>query len=278
MLPKFLIAGAAKSGSSTLYHYLSIHPDVFMPDIKEPAFFSKYYNKGLEWYESLFAKARPGQITGEATVEYMVDADSPLRIKKDIPNIKLIFILRNPIDRAWSHYWHRVKMGEETRKFEDILHGKAVLEEYIIRYGFYYKCIERYYNLFGADQIKIVILEEAATNFSAVISDIYFFIGITKDDAPANIKLKNKSAMYKYQTIAQISAKIRKIEPLKETLPLFLLQPLRTIFRRINKANLKDWDYPSLNEHHRKELKAIFATDVESLNIYYPGVSKIWDF
>lgn len=277
MLPQFLIAGAAKSGSSTLYHYLSSHPEVFMPDQKEPAFFSKYYNKGLNWYESLFAETQPGQVAGEATVEYMVNPDSAFRIAMDIPDVKLIFILRNPIDRAWSHYWHRVKNGEETRKFGDILINDDVCEEYLVRYGLYYKSLERFYNLFDAKQIKVIILEEAKRDFPTVIKQIYSFIGISEDCTPTNIKTKNKSAMHKSRLLARVSANIRQCDSLKEILPDPLLQPMRAVFSRINKANLKDWEYPTLKEDHRKQLKDLFANDVGLLDTIYPGASQIWD-
>ena len=276
MLPQFLVAGAAKSGSSTLYHYLSLHPEVFMPDEKEPAFFSKYYDKGVDWYESLFSEAQSGQVAGEATVEYMVNPDSPVRIAKLLPDIKLIFILRNPVDRAWSHYWHRVKNGEDARQFDEIMKSDDIFQEYFVQYGLYYKCLKRYYDIFNNDQIKIIILEDAKKDFPATIRKLYSFIGVSAEYNVESVKVKNKSAMFKSGLLARTSAKIRKLEGVKGALPDFLLLPMRAIFQEINKANLKDWEYPLLADNHRKELNDIFAKDVQRLDSICHGVSQLW--
>ena len=165
MLPNFLIAGAAKSGSSSLYYYLSLHKDIYMCKTKEPAFFTKYYDRGINWYKKQFNTVNKEKMIGEATVEYMVDPFAYKRIYKHIPNIKLIFIIRNPIDRAWSHYWHRVKNGEETRSFDEIIFSEKIMSEYIIQYGLYFKLLERFFNIFPKENIKIVVLEEAKVNF-----------------------------------------------------------------------------------------------------------------
>ena len=111
----FLIAGAAKCGSSTLWYSLKSYPQIGMSSEKEPAFFTKIYCKGIDWYSSQFNMNSSCLTLGEATVEYLVDPDAPVRISKLFPNVKLIFILRNPIHRAWSHYWHRVKTGQEKK-------------------------------------------------------------------------------------------------------------------------------------------------------------------
>ena len=120
----------------TLYYYLGKHPDILMSSTKEPAYYTKYYNKGLDFYESFFKEYKGENAIGEATVEYMVCPETPERIYKAIPDIKLIFILRNPIERASSNYWHRIKSGHENRKFYEVI--KEGKNEYPIRYGLYF--------------------------------------------------------------------------------------------------------------------------------------------
>ncbi len=167
MLPNFIIAGAAKSGSSTLYYYLQKHPEILMSKYKEPAYFTKYWNrKDLRWYENQFKHWNGEKAIGEATVEYMVDQHAPERIYKLVPHVKLIFIMRNPIDRAWSHYWHRVKMGEESRSFNEIIKNieNGNLDEYIIRYGMYATSIKRFLEYFSKEQVKFIILENFKEN------------------------------------------------------------------------------------------------------------------
>ncbi|RLF35719.1 MAG: sulfotransferase, partial [Thermoplasmata archaeon] len=111
MLPNFVIAGPPKSGTTSLLFYLERHPDVFV--INEPHFFSRNYEKGIEWYESLFEKHKKEKAVGEKSPSYFFDPKVPLRIKKHIPDVKLIFIFRDPIKRAYSEYWHNVIHGTE---------------------------------------------------------------------------------------------------------------------------------------------------------------------
>ena len=277
MLPTFFIAGAAKAGSSTLYKYLATHPDIFMAKDKEPAFFTKHYHKGDRWYESLFASAQISQAIGEATVEYMVDHDAPLRIQKRLPMAKFIFILRNPSDRAWSHYWHRVKNGEETRSAEQIFSQPDLSHEYVVRYGMYHEHLQRYFDLFDKKQIKILILEKAKINFTATLDDLFGFIGVEPEKFSPEIEPQNKSAMHRLKWIAIAFARIRAMDKLKDGLPVFLYHPLRKIFQFLNSLNKKDWQYPPLPEDFRIRLNSIFRDDVKKMDEFYPGISRIWD-
>ncbi|MEQ9481138.1 sulfotransferase domain-containing protein [Coleofasciculus sp. F4-SAH-05] len=130
-LPDFLIIGAAKSGTTTLYKYLCQHPQIYMSVPKEPNFFGDdgCYAKGLDWYTSLFINAKSHQFCGEASTFYTLNFTSttPLfsyklqpvtvskcagRIAKIIPNVKLIYIMRNPIDRAYSHWSHHMRIAQ----------------------------------------------------------------------------------------------------------------------------------------------------------------------
>lgn len=106
MLPNFLIVGAARAGTTSLYYYLKQHPDVFMSPKKEIDFFDvdKNFEKGLDWYERYFEGYTGQKAIGEASPLYMYLEKVPKRIAKVIPDVKLIFILRNPVDRAYSHY------------------------------------------------------------------------------------------------------------------------------------------------------------------------------
>jgi len=120
MFPNFIIAGPPKSGTTSLQLYLNRHPDIFC--YGEIHFFSNNYEKGLKWYEKHFDKWDQEKAVGEKSPSYFSDPNTPKRIKKDFPDIKLIFILRNPIDRAYSQYWHEVrKVREEIIPFEKIV-------------------------------------------------------------------------------------------------------------------------------------------------------------
>ncbi|RNI13582.1 hypothetical protein EFE41_03125 [Methanohalophilus portucalensis FDF-1] len=122
--PDFIICGAQKAGTTSLLRYLRSHPEIFMPN-KEVHFFDRNYLKGLEWYKSQFADNSVSiKVYGEKCPEYMYLENVPERIYQNFPNIKLIFILRNPLERAYSGYWHEVKNGRENLPFE-----KAIKKE-----------------------------------------------------------------------------------------------------------------------------------------------------
>ena len=112
--PKFLIVGASRSGTSSLYHWLKLHPDVFMPDIKEPSFFVDGWGiSDWHWYLSLFEPGRGKKAVGEASVAYLESPESVQLIWEKLPTIKIIILLRNPVERALSLYSWMVMEGHE---------------------------------------------------------------------------------------------------------------------------------------------------------------------
>jgi len=120
-LPHFLIIGAAKSGTTTLYQYLCRHPQVYMSTPKEPEFFARddRYAKGIEWYASLFSQAEPHQVCGEASTIYTLWPHFPetaARIARWLPHVKLIYVMRHPVDRAYSYYVQLIKNAQNTRR------------------------------------------------------------------------------------------------------------------------------------------------------------------
>jgi len=132
-LPDFVIIGAAKSGTTSLYRYLSLHPEIFMSDPKEPEFFARddIYSKGLDWYLSLFDGAEKHQVAGEASTIYSLWPHFPRsagRMSDIVPNAKLIYVMRNPVDRAYSYYVQLVKNYQNatgdysvSRSFEECI-------------------------------------------------------------------------------------------------------------------------------------------------------------
>jgi hypothetical protein len=124
-LPDFLIIGAQRSGTTSLYNYLVDHPAIAPASEKELHFFDLHFGRGLAWYRSQFPpRPAPGRLrwmTGEATPYYVFHPLAPQRIAALLPHVKLILLLRNPIDRAYSHYNSAVKRGIETLSFEDAL-------------------------------------------------------------------------------------------------------------------------------------------------------------
>lgn len=131
MLPDFIIIGAQRCGTTSLYKYLCQHPEIHPSYPKEIHYFSNYYRKGINWYRSHFPLKRSipkinrdgtgKYITGEATPYYLFHPLAPLRASITIPHAKIIVLLRDPIERAYSHFYHEVNMGVETLNFENAI-------------------------------------------------------------------------------------------------------------------------------------------------------------
>src|ERR1051326_983405 len=115
-LPTFLIIGAGRSGTTSLARYLGSHPHVFMARAKEMHFFDSD-SKTREWYRPRFAEARRQTAVGEATPNYLYEPAAIKRMAAIVPEARLIAILRDPVDRAYSHYWQNRSLGKETMTF-----------------------------------------------------------------------------------------------------------------------------------------------------------------
>ena len=126
IMPSFIITGAKKCGTTSLFHYLCEHPNVGAPAKKEISYFDMNFAKGHQWYKSFFPISLPGSepsclVTGEATASYICHPQAPQRIAKTLPEVKLIALLRNPVERAYSHYHHTKRIGRENLSFEEAI-------------------------------------------------------------------------------------------------------------------------------------------------------------
>lgn len=128
MLPNFLIIGAQRSGTTSLYNYLIQHPNIISAMTKEVHFFDLNFNKGASWYESQFnlnqKTSNNKYITGEASPYYIFHPLVPKRVFELLSDVKLIVLLRNPIDRAFSHYWYEKQTGAEDHSFIDAINSE----------------------------------------------------------------------------------------------------------------------------------------------------------
>jgi len=197
-LPSFIIVGAMKAGTTSLHHILNHHDSVFMPgreihffdldDIQQhPDFFMNntnqwifhdyelYFNDYLDWYKRFFQNAVEGQTIGEDSTTYLASCKAPQRIIKLLPNVKLIFMLRDPVTRAYSHYWHLVNSGRAIYDFESTLrHAPGT----ILQRGYYKEQIERFLRYFPADQLKFIIFEEFTKNIQVMVDEVCAFLSL----------------------------------------------------------------------------------------------------
>ena len=134
LLPDYMIIGAQRCGTTSLYHYLKQHPCVGPALLKEVHFFDINFSKGIAWYRAHFPSflykflikqiSKQNFVTGEASPCYLFHPHAPKRVRKILPRVKLIILLRNPVDRAYSHYHHESRKGREALSFEDAIEGE----------------------------------------------------------------------------------------------------------------------------------------------------------
>lgn len=203
-LPNLLIIGVPKAGTTSLYFWLKQHPEVFMSPVKEPHYFSQIKNpKHIENWESyvkLFKKAKNEKIIGEASVSYFhfYERSIPL-IKEKLGNPKLIVILRNPIERAWSHYQYYIKSGHEKNNPDKVFDKSYVIENDpwgwnlknpYIELSFYSEPLKNF--LANFKNVKILLYDNLKSNPQSLIKDVYSFLNVDVSFIP-NFEVRNVS-------------------------------------------------------------------------------------
>ena len=271
----FFIVGAPKAGTTSLYHYLDEHPEIEMSSKKEPDYFlgkpiqeqGIYYGKNrintLDKYESLFAQ-KEGAIYGEGSVSYLFYENVAEDIKKYNPNAKIIIMLRNPIDRAFSHYLMDYRLGLVSDSFENIINKKSkyknahLFYQQYIEVSEYAKQIQRYCNVFSTDNFLLIDYEDFKGDVSGTVDLVYDFLKVsTEFSADVNTKYntftmpKNKGIRFIYSFVI-----LRKI--LTFIFPKSLVENIKGLLFKADKK-------PKLLEETRNQLKQFFSDDVREL-------------
>ena len=283
-MPNFLVIGAAKSGTTSLYHYLAQHPDVFMSPVKEPKFFAlegerpSFRGPGdgeadavttLEGYRKLFEGADGESALGEASPLYLYLEKALARIKHHVPEARLIAVLRNPVERAYSSFLHKVRDGRETTT--DFAEALALEEERIRagwaygwhykRRGFYHEQIVRYYEAFGREKLRVYLYEDLKREPGALLRDAYGFLGVDASFVP-NLALKhNVSGIPKNRLVHSL---LRGRNPVKSALKPLLPQGLRRkLLVDLERRNLEK--APPIPSETRRRLVEEYREDVMKL-------------
>lgn len=219
-LPNFLIAGAAKAGTTSLYEYLRQHPDVFMSPLKEPGYYwpeaptlEDAPIRTREQYEALFANAQHERAIGEATPRYLQSPTAAERIRRDIPDARIIVSLRNPADRAYSSFLGRLRGGREHRSVEEAMRP----DSYYFATSLYYEALQRFYQRF--EHIKVVLFDDLRTDTRAVMRDLYTFLDVDPDFQP-ELGIHNRAAVPRSLTLNALF--IKTTDALRRVSPRFL--------------------------------------------------------
>lgn len=220
-LRNIFIVGAAKSGTTTLYYLLSQHPELCTPIVKEPNYFSNIDNESdivkpgngpgddstvwtdsLQSYDDLYPIKDQHKVKLDASVSYLYSSTAAAQISEYDPDAKIIIVLRNPVERAFSHYKHLLRDGRETKSFENAL----ALENERIRNGWefswhlahmgmYNSQIQRFFQHFDREQIRIFLLEDLKKDIASTIQEITRFIRLNDYDYNFDQKEHNTSGV-----------------------------------------------------------------------------------
>lgn len=201
-LPNFLVIGAQRAGTSLLHKILDRHPEIYVPtQRKEIHFFDRYFERGPDWYQRYFpavVEAGSYAAIGEVTPDYLTRSEVPARIHELLPDIRLIAILRNPVDRAFSWYQYACRSRYEQRAFEQFLEEDPL----VLEAGLYHRNLARYLERFAREQTHVMIYEELVHDPARELGVLASFLGLAKSwVAPELMTAErvNTSAIPKYR-------------------------------------------------------------------------------
>lgn len=271
MTPDYIILGAMKCGTSTLAAQLGAQSGIFMTDPKEPNYFSddENYAKGADWYESLFSPAADGDIKGEASTHYTKRPELPetvARMKSALPEVRLIYMIRNPMSRLVSHYIHEWTQSvlSEPLDLEITRHNP------LVDYGLYGWQIAPYVEAYGADAIMLTSLERIKTDPAAELARVAAHIGYDKEP----VWVAEKGAA---NTSAERARKLPMHDilidnPVATTLRRSLVpKAVRTMVRSTRQYKGR----PEIPEEQTLKLQERFLEDRELLASFFPGDASI---
>ncbi|OUR90331.1 hypothetical protein A9Q87_13645 [Flavobacteriales bacterium 34_180_T64] len=300
--PNLFIPGAAKSGTSTLHDLLNLHPEICMSSLKEPYFlintdFDQNISVYNDKYTELFSQKSNATYRGDSSTAYMLFPNFIERVKthlKDEP--KFIFVLRNPIDRIYSHYWYLKGLGSEDSNLKDAIKrdmnispnmshrlAEGKFKNYF-QYGLYGKWISNFYKEFGALQIKIIVFEDLRDHPLKVANSCFEFLGLQKLEQVPEME-SNKTVLLKYPKLFQIISKITNgnvtfLKPINRIIPRKFKQMVKKNSTEFLMQQIKsDSSYPKLAKEDRLWIKDLYLADINTLrDVTGDGFNQWSDF
>lgn len=283
MLPNFIICGAAKAGTTALYDYLGQHPEVCLSHAKETHFFSVHYHRGLAWYERFFDACHDHIAIGEASPSYMTHSDAPARIAAAIPNAKLIFMLRDPVARAWSNYWFDVSKGVQSPKesFSDSIRSARGFRRYVKR-GFYMEQIDRYLAHFPLDHMQFLFAEHLRSDRLSVLTTAFRFLEVDPDFVPVDLTPRNVARLPRNQIASWVTGKWTPARLLlgrliRDYLPEWVRYASRPMRNAIRTVFYIPENLPEMAVEDRIYLVGIFERHIDRLEVFLKmDLAPLW--
>jgi hypothetical protein len=253
----FLIIGATKSATTWLQQSLQQDPNIYMP-APELHYFSRYYDRGDEWYLSTFEGQKDRRLIGEKSNSYMDTEGAAERIRQKLPKAQLIAQLRNPVERAYSDYCMLYRRGEVGRDIAKYLDPRNGAGGRFLNGGLYFQQLQAYLDRFQADQILVVLYEDMKTDAGGQLERVRHFLGASGDMSlrPLSKKVKDKTEPMLHPTLRRL------LRPLKP-----MVAPFRgsASFKKLRSIAAAEVQYAPLSRELRERMSDFYAAETEKL-------------
>lgn len=296
----FLIIGVGKSGTTSLADYISQHPDIIITTPKEPWFFdTDDYHKGMTWYWSRYLNHYAGEkCVGEASSQTLFVPYAAKRLYKTVPDAKLIVVLRNPVERAYSDWWMKYCKNMETDDFETAIdnnlrqiesgfdfsnpliwqdhidsHGGQLKYKTYVDYGHYATQLERYLKYFRCEQILIILSDELFDNTIGTLRKVWQFLDVENNQHILDFDLKQKNTA-KSQLEGSVRRSIANIPFIENTLRLLPPKAKNTILSTLNKLDIRN--KPAIPDNVKFKLEEHYKTEINTLESMIDRDLSIW--
>lgn len=286
----FIGIGAGRSGSTWLSKSFVQHPDILFSSQKskkELSFFNtnykvKYlktrksnYHKGISWYLNQFPTPKKGKIRGEFTPWYLFDKKAHVRIKKHFPNIKLIAVLRNPVERIYSSYFYsKLAVTQKVpNEFTSFIKDQEVLNRF-----YYYPYLKKYLSTFPRNRIHIILLNNIKNKPKDVLKKVYGFLGVDSNFVPANVNKKiNTSNGTRYKSLKKLGLVTNNLlqkaglEQVRDK--IFFNENLFKLYKRLNRKQISK---PKMKPQSEQKLIKHFNKDINKTEKLINKDLSIW--
>jgi hypothetical protein len=284
-LPNFVVIGAPKCGTTSLYYYLRQHPDVYLPERKELHYFSYEHMRQLvggpgdahivsmicqtlDDYKSFYSDVHGEHAIGDISPSYFYFSDVSERIKDELDSPKIVILVRDPIHKAFSQYMHLIRDNRETLEFFDALNaeGRRIAEGWAALWRYaessvYTTRIQKYLDVFGSDRVRIIRFEDLTTSCYTTLEDLFRFIGVDPTFRPDVSQTYNRSGKPRLRFVADLIAKPNAVtSAARKLLPETVTTSVKNVLRQLNTGRKAEID-----ERSRTYLRDYFKDDVAKL-------------
>lgn len=261
--PSFLGIGTPKSGTTWLYDLMKSHPEIWVPHKREIHFFNREYSRGISWYEQFFPRDNISayEAIGEVTPHYLYCSPDQIKmLRSQVPSVrKLILVLRNPIDRLYSHYWFRRRVENAHLSFLTFIENRSN----IVELGFYAKYLERWLEYFGREKILILTTEKDLSMVRKTRRKLASFLQVDPKLFPENAGMSKKNTRHlpRFRKAYAWAIAVRRA---------FRRADIHWPSRLAHALGVKDWFgkqkvEAEMDSGLREELAALYSNDVRKL-------------